>query len=213
MFLIEYLTEISHCRTDNAGFGMNKIILLGTSAVQIARSEYSGQSENPFIYIDSFSESLDYLKEGKAEIFLVSRDAPDVTREGLSRLLEQAGDQTVCIIRPSDIELRSFIRKFLLCDPEDAKEELINVCKPSEEGNLTRKNHELTRRIRSLEAVVRSLLTALSQYDLSYEAYTGDEDAWKLFMQGMPAAELPPDEFFDDEYDNPDENYDESEGN
>lgn len=192
---------------------MHKVILLGNSAIQNARSELSEKPEKCYIVADSFHELFNLLKEGEGHIVVISRDAPGFGREELFRLRDLDENESICFIWPPDDTLSAIISSLSTPAGIEMSGEQISNPDQSGEQNLIVRNQELTERITALEAVVRSLLTALSQFDLSYEAYTGEEDAWKLIMRGLPAAELSPDDFLEDESGEIDEEYDDSEGN
>jgi hypothetical protein len=72
---------------------------------------------------------------------------------------------------------------------------------------LLKENEELSGRVTALESVVRSLLSALSQYEPAAEAYADNADAWEIIMKTMPAADMMPEDTvpLEDDYDGDDD--------
>jgi hypothetical protein len=204
-----FLRNAEGDRRDNE---MHKIVFLGKKPGDGTSGIDGNQPADSIIHAESFAESLRYLTEKEADILLVSRDSSSVRPDDLLRIRE-SGLCPVCIIWPPDEDLVPIISRFALSDTRRTGEEIVSDSDQSEKEILIHQNQELCRRIHSLEAMVRSLLTALSRYDLSYEAYTAD-DAWQLIMQGIPGVDRIGDEFEDDEQsDEEDELYDGTDGN
>lgn len=194
---------------------MLKIVHLGNKTGKI--SPDTGMtpdhvSEHSVITTDSFDESLRYLIEENADILLVDRDFSAIRPEELPRV-RGAGFHPVCIIWPPDEDVDLIKSSFISSDIKKDPEKPSSAEPQSSHDLIWKKNQELAERVDALEAVVRSLLTALSHYDLAYEAYTGD-DAWQLIMKGIPSVDRIPDVFPDDDESEEDgEYFDPTDGN
>lgn len=181
---------------------MRKIIVLGKTASQTVRLLKNDQKDCPFIIADTIADAIDWLEGQVSDSLLISRDMVDIKEAEFLQIL--TGNHR-SIIWPPDNLIEPFIRHLTRSLSEISEDDAIidTFIKSSE--ILIRKNQDLTTRIIALEGAVKSLLSALSQYDPVAEAYTGEIDAWELIMQGLPTAGLDPDEFSEKEYDDPEE--------
>jgi hypothetical protein len=180
---------------------MHKIIILGKTASKIAESLCPKLPDCPVIITETPAQAGKMLEEMKGDTLIISRDASDISDEDLIRLIDNTALST--LIWPPKSRIEPFIRHFIQAHSEDVEEE--PVIHELIEGTevLLQKNQELTDRITSLQSVVRSLLSALSQYEPAAEAYADHEDAWGIIMNNMPVADLMPndEEIGEDEYD------------
>lgn len=183
-----------------------KIIFLGKDASPIASSLTSYQTEIELIYADTLAKVRMHADPADGAILLISRDMENLTEEDLLSISDLYFQ---LIVWPPDDVIPALIRIVAARGRDlSAAEPVIDTLVQSSEI-LLKKNQELSGRITALEAVVRSLLAALSQYDPAVEAYAGEEDAWELMMQGLPAAGQAPEEYSEEEYDDSDEDMEE----
>ena len=183
---------------------MHKVIILGVGASRVTESLLRDQPSNRLLVAESLAGARELLDSGIGDILLISRDVTDLDE---TELLHLSTVDYQMIIWPPDHLLLPLISHLASQNPQNIEDEspIDQLVQSSEE--LIRKNLELTTRITALEAVVRSLIAALSQYDPAIEAYAGEKDAWELMMLGLPAAGLPPEEYLDEEeYIDSDEN-------
>jgi len=175
---------------------MHRMIILGEAWKAHCRHT-SGKTGISLQSARTVDEAVQAIRDGKADILLVGRDFPAIELKDLTHLW-QAGSRPAFMIWPPDDLLTS------LCNAEihdqGTSESVGDSEEETEYEHLVRENRVLSDRITTLEAAIRSLVTALSHYDLSYEAFTGD-DAWQLIMDGLPAAERMDAEPYEDEYD------------
>lgn len=168
------------------------MIILGKTAGGIAHPILKNQPDYPLIIADTFKKAMEILDGEMGDALLVSRDFSDISEDDLAGITRNSPIFT--LIWPPDSLIEPFIWKFLqdfsrepVMDPDI--NELVQSTRV-----LIRENEDLTRRIGSLEAVVRSLISALSQYEPVTEAYADNEDAWNIIMKNMPSAGVFPED-------------------
>lgn len=180
------------------------IIILGETAARIVRVHLTDLPEDSLISVQTMTQALTYLQKGYASALVISRDGPVITEDELNRLTRIHRLYQPPILWPQDELLESYVRQLVASrrwTMEKAKEPHI-----SNAEDLRVKNAELTARVASLEAAVRSLVAALSQCDPWPEAYAGEQETWEMIMQGIPVADLDTDDSFGDEQEfNPDD--------
>ncbi len=181
---------------------MRKITILGETASHAAQLLMQDRSDCPFIIADTVADARYWLDSQVSDILLISRDMVDINE---AEILQIFTDNHRTIIWPPDHLIESLIRLLTGSLSEFSEEESIIDTFIQSSEILIKKNQDLTTRITALEGAVRSLLSALSQYDPAAEAYTGDNDAWNLIMQGLPTAGLDSEEYPEGEYDDPEE--------
>lgn len=165
--------------------GLPVLILGKTSAKNWDLAE---NRQREVMQVESLDKARDLLLSSNAAGLIITRDMQNITSYDISDLLH--------ILRPT---------RFLLFWPSD---EMIHkfigyVPPPGEKGDTKNfRDEELQNRIStletrnaSLEATIRTLIAALSQYDPWPEVYAGDEKAWDLIMQNVPVADQDSGEF------------------
>jgi hypothetical protein len=148
------------------------------------------------VQVESLENVKDYFQSSDAAGLIITRERQDITHDDISDLVHILGSTRFLLFWPS----------------KDVMDRLIGSVLTSGEKAETKSYHddydELRSRIStletknaSLEATIRTLVAALSQYDPWPEAYAGDENAWDLIMQNVPVADQDQGEFdqsFDD---------------
>ncbi len=155
---------------------MEHIIVFGKTAVEAVRSILGCSSAEQVREVISLREYQDELQAGRAGLLVVSRDAPGIDADRFFGTGGEGGSASLLFISPRGDELEKGV--LLLTGPS---------------LHLRDENQRLKAKITILNGVIKSLLTALSQYDLTYGEFTGEDDAWNLLMQSLPAAEALPD--------------------
>lgn len=187
---------------------MLRIITLGTSAKPSAFLSDGRYPDCHFIPVGTLDEAENMMNREEGGILLIWRDFFNPNRDEISRLLNSAPYPV--ILWPSDQHLDLLLSHLCVEHPDNPE-----LCSNSEEiiektKNLAQENEVFRRRIAVLEGSIRSLISALSQYEPAAEAYTTDEDAWEMIMKNIPTAEINPEEpdIEDNEY-SEDEGYEE----
>ncbi|HWQ64767.1 MAG TPA: hypothetical protein VN429_10160 [Methanospirillum sp.] len=149
------------------------------------------------VQVKSLEQVNDYFQSSDAAGLIITRDRLDITHDDISSLLHILGPSRFLLFWPSDEIMDRFIGA-VLTSGENAD------TKSYHNEELRARISTLETRNVSLEATVRTLLAALSQYDPWPEVYAGDEKAWDLIMQNVPVADQDQGEF--------DQSYDENSG-
>lgn|GEM_PF-6358870 len=193
---------VSTIAEQQTGSGL-PILILGNVPGRLEENPTDDKQENRFVPVESLIKAIEYLQSNDAAGLIISRERHDISPDDLVTLLQALGSSQFLLLWPPE-EIMKVVR------PITVKKEMKDESNDPE--NLQSRIAILEARNASLEALMKTLVAALSQCDPWPEAYAGDEDAWELIMQGIPVADLDAEDFGDtgdDEGSGEEEEYDE----
>jgi hypothetical protein len=170
---------------------MQRLIVLGTTAESIALSFCNEHPDCQVTSADSFNTAREIMAGEADHILVVSRDFTGLSESDLSELCRIIPLSS--LIWPPDAFIGPVIRTLLESTKKTAAGDQ-DMCGLQGARTHATENDELKKRVNALEGVVRSLLSALSQYEPAAEAYADHEDAWEMILSSVPSAEVNPED-------------------
>ncbi len=159
-----------------------RILVIGEDTIRILLGAPTTDQHDRFIQVQSVAEALDLLQKGETAGLIIGREYQNLTTTELKHLVH-TGSSWFLLLWPPGAILNRFIG---LDEPSHNPN---NLEESDDREQLRERVATLEERNTTLEASIRTLVTALSQYEAGPEAYAGDEHAWDLIMQGVPVAD------------------------
>ncbi|MDD1729223.1 MAG: hypothetical protein LUQ50_09140 [Methanospirillum sp.] len=159
-----------------------RILVIGEDTIHKLQDASATDHHDRFILVQSVTEALDLLQKGETTGLIIGREHQKLTTTEM-KYLAQTESSWFLLLWPPDVILNLFIW------PDESSKNSNNREEPGDQEHLRERIATLEARNTTLEASVRTLITALSQCEAKSDVYTGDEHAWDLIMEGIPVAD------------------------
>jgi len=170
------------------------VFILGKIAFTKTQDQADGYHKSEVVQVESLEILKDSIRNSDSAGLIITRDRKDITHDDISDLLYILGPTRFLLLWPSDEMIDRFIWSVASSEKADTNSY------HNDHDDLQSRIATLESKNASLEATVRTLVAALSQYDPWPEVYTSDKKAWDLIIQNIPVADQDQEEF-DQPYD------------